>query len=88
MANVEKIKARIREIAARPKNVTLADIEWVMSQLEQFEEFAVVGNVHRKAWVSKDTSFSVCTHHKGRKQIKPVYVSHFLNAMTKIGWYE
>jgi hypothetical protein len=88
MASAEKIRARIRNIAARPNNTTLADIEWVMSQLGQFEEFEVVGNVHRKAWSSKETSFSVCTHHKGRKQIKSVYVSHFLNAMMEIGWYE
>jgi hypothetical protein len=88
MSNHRMIRARIREIADRPKNVTLADIEWVMNQLEQFEPFKVVGNVHRKAWSSQDVTFSVCTHHKGRKQIKPIYVSHFLNAMMKIGWYE
>lgn len=88
MASAEKIRFRIREIASRPRNVTLGDIEWVMNQLAEFEEVEVVGNEHRKAWSLGGCTFSVCTHHRGAKQIKPVYVKSFLNAMIGTGWYE
>lgn len=88
MPSAEKIRSRIHEIASKPKNVTLGDIEWVMNQLRDFEEITVVGNEHRKAWTIDDVTFGVCTHHRGAKQIKPVYVKSFLNAMIETGWYE
>jgi hypothetical protein len=88
MASEEKIKARILGIAVKPKNVTLADIEWVMNQLKQFGEVVVSENVHRKVWCFDGALFSVCPHHKGNKQLKPAYVKDFLNAMIKTGWYE
>jgi hypothetical protein len=88
MASAEKIRLRIRQIASRPRNVTLGDIEWVMNQLRDFEDITVVGNEHRKAWTIRDETFGVCTHHRGVKQIKPAYVKSFLNAMINTGWYE
>lgn len=88
MADAKKIRARIVEIATRPQNVTLADIEWVMGQLGQFGHVEVSGNVHMKLWRFEDAIFSVCTHRGGGKQIKAIYVRNFLNAMIKTGWYE
>src|ERR1700722_15771677 len=74
MASADKIRARIRELASRPKNVTLNEIEWVMSQLDQFAEVTLLANVHAYMWAIDGESFSVCTHHKGSKQVKPIYV--------------
>ena len=88
MASVEKIKTRILQIAAKPKNVTLGDIEWVMSQLNQFGEVTESRNVHRIVWCIDGALFSVCPHHKGGKQLKVAYVKAFLNAMIETGWYE
>ena len=88
MASEEKIRARILEIAEKPKNVTLADIDWVMNQLKRFGDVDVSENVHRKVWCFEGALFSVCPHHKGSKQLKPAYVNEFLNAMMKTGWYE
>ena len=88
MASKEKIKAKILEIAAGPKNVTLADIDWVMNQLKQFGTVIVSENVHRKVWCFEGELFSVCPHHKGSKQLKLPYVKEFLNVMIKTGWYE
>jgi hypothetical protein len=88
MASVEKIKTRILQIAAKPKNVTLGDIEWVMNQLKQFGKVDESGNVHQRVWCFDGALFSVCPHHKGSKQLKPAYVKEFLNAMIKTGWYE
>jgi hypothetical protein len=88
MAAAEKIRERILEIANRPNNVTLADIDWVMNQLKQFGKVIATQNVHRKVWCFEGALFSVCPHHKGRKQLKPAYVNEFLKAMMKTGWYE
>jgi hypothetical protein len=88
MAVADKIKARISEIADRPKNVTLTDIEWVMNQLRQFGNVEVSSNGHWRLYCLDGEAFSVCPHHKGSKQIKPCYVSNFLNVMIKTGWYE
>lgn len=88
MASAEKIRARILEIAAKPNNVILADIDWVMNQLRQFGDVQVTHNVHRKVWCFDGALFSVCPHHKGSKQLKSAYVKEFLNAMIKTGWYE
>lgn len=88
MATANKIKELILEIASKPNNVTLADIERVMRMLESFGTVTVKGNVHRKMWCFQGALFGVCTHHRGSKQLNPAYVKEFLNAMMKTGWYE
>jgi hypothetical protein len=88
MATADKIRERIREIVSRPKNVTLSDIEWVMGQLEGFARVRLTTNVHAHIWTIDGETFSVCTHRKGSKQVKAVYVKSFLIAMVKTGWYE
>jgi hypothetical protein len=88
MASEEKIRSRILEIASRPRNVTLADIDWVMSQLAHYEEIVVNENEHSKSWSLAEATFSLCTHHPGNKQLKFPYVRAFLKAMSTIGWYE
>jgi hypothetical protein len=87
MASAEKIRMRILEIASRPENVTLADIDWVMNQLKQFGKVTSKQNVHWKVWCFDGALFSVCPHHKN-KQLKSPYVKEFLKAMIKTGWYE
>jgi len=88
MASADKIKARIREIANRQNNVTLSDIEWVMSQLKRIATVTLTTNVHANIWTIDGELFTVCTHHKGSKQLKSPYVKSFLNAMTNTGWYD
>ena len=88
MASADKIRARIREIGNRQRNVTLGDIEWVMSQLEQFAQVTLMTNVHTHQWTIDGVPFNVCIHHKGSKQLKAPYVKSFLNAMIDTGWYD
>jgi hypothetical protein len=88
MASADKIRARIREIANRQKNVTLSEIEWVMSHLGQFAKVTLLKNVHAHLWTIDGETFTVCIHNRGSKQLKPVYVKSFLNAMVNTGWYE
>ena len=89
MADAEKIKGSIAEIAQRRNNVTLQEIEWVVRQLRRY-----YGNVasrdarHGKLFRVGSQRFMVNAHHPGSKQVKPYSVDDFLEAMTELGWYE
>jgi hypothetical protein len=89
MAELKKIKARIAELAARPKNVTFAEIEWVVDRLEE-HGYAV----RKKEWehgvkiAINSQRFNICLHNRGSKQLKPCYVYEFINAMTELELYE
>jgi hypothetical protein len=88
MKSAEQIKTLILDIARRPKNVSLADIEKVMNQLKQFEQVEVYGNSQSKAWSFKNASFNICTCHRGGAHLKLAHVQEFLKVMNSIGWYE
>jgi hypothetical protein len=87
-ARREKIKRSVQEIAGRKHNVTLAEIERVMSQLGDHCTVTSVENGHQRMYAIDGVRFGVCTHHPGRKQIKAIYVKEFLRAMSETGWYE
>jgi hypothetical protein len=88
MADAEKIKRTIREIAGRKQNVTLAEIERVMNQLKGHCAVTSIENDHQRMYAIDGVRFSICTHHPGTKQIKAIYVKQFLRAMAETGWYE
>jgi len=90
MADEARIREFIRELAQRPKNVTLEEIQWVVNQLSAFETVGTprktkhgwlfrVGNAH---------PFMVNSHNPGSKQVKAYSVKAFLEVMINIGWYE
>lgn len=94
MAELGRIRERIRELAGRRKNVTLAEIEWVVNQLGRcgyqvstrktlYAHLYVVGSA-----VAGKARFAVCPHNKDAKQVKTCYVDEFLNAMVRLGLYE
>ena len=89
MANIDKIRETIGKIGQPPKNVTAAEIEWVINQLEQ-HGFQVRRRktLHGILYVVNSSRFSICTHHPGSKQIRACYVHEFLRAMMEIGLYE
>jgi hypothetical protein len=94
MADFGRIRERICELAGRRKNVTLAEIEWVMNQLGRSGyHVSARKTLHAYLYVVGDAvvgkaRFAVCPHNKGAKQIKSCYVDEFLNAMIKLGLYE
>lgn len=90
MADIEKIRGVISEIALRRKNVSAEEIERVVNQLKQhgFSVRPSRKTPHGVLYGIGSVRFSVCTHHKGSKQIKPAYVDAFLDAMIELGLYE
>lgn len=90
MATLDKIKEHIAQIAARPKNVTAAELEWVVGQLKQ-QGFNVRGprkTRHGELYGVGSHRFQICTHNPGSKQVKRCYVLDFLRAMSELGLYE
>ena len=87
--DAEEIREEIRAIARHPHNVTFADIERVVRNLEPF--YAHVKATKRKhSWLFEvgDQTFSVSDHNKGRRQVKVSYVDNFIDAMINLRWYE
>jgi hypothetical protein len=89
MAELKKIKARIQELAGRPRNVRLSEIEWVVKNLglNGFQTRAA-SNVHQTVFTVNGKKFGVCTHLGGSSQLRPEYVRQFLNAMIDLGLYD
>lgn len=88
MASLERIKNAIRDIADRPKNVTVDEIEWVINQLGQFYRVSSRTARHGKLFTVSNCRFMVCLHNPGSKQVKSCYVGVFIDAMTELGLYE
>ena len=88
MASLEEIRGRIRVIASRPKNVTFEEIQWVVSQLQQFYSVKERTAKHGTLFSIAGQRFMVSGHNPGRKQVKKYCVDDFINAMVELGLYE
>jgi hypothetical protein len=90
MADLKKIKATIKEIAGRRANVTIQEIEWVVSQLKQngYKTESHTAGDHQTIFTVETEIFGICTHHRGGRQLKRWYVNAFMNAMIKLGLYD
>lgn len=89
MADLKRVQARIAELAGRRKNVTIEEMEWVVSQLKALGyDTNVRGTQHNKMFRVGRAFFSVCSHNKGSRQVKSCYVDNFLKAMIELELYE
>ncbi len=91
MATEQKIREAIADIAARPRNVTLDEIEWVVKQLEAYfpkDAVRVRDTRHGRLYRIGSQTFMVNFHNPGSKQVKSYSVDDFIDAMTELGWYE
>ena len=97
MVDLDRIKAKISDIAHRRTSVTIAEIKWVVSQLGQLEGCEVSLRPTGKGGHSvlfrvkvggESQRFNVATHNPGSKEIKPVYVDEFVDAMIELGLHE
>lgn len=88
MSDAGRIKRTIADIAQRRKNVTLDEIEWVITQLGQYYEVGSRNARHGKLFRVATRRFMVNFHSPGSKQVKPYSVDDFIDAMVELGWYE
>ena len=85
MKDEKNIKAAIREIAQRRKNVSLDEIQNVV---EQIGGELVRKTRHGPLFRVGSRRFMINAHNPGSKQIKAYSVDDFIEAMTELGWYE
>lgn len=90
MADIEKIRHTIADIAQRRNNVMISEIDWVLARLGEhgFNVREARKTKHGMLYGVESCRFSICTHHSGSKQVKACYVDDFVNAMIEIGLYE
>jgi hypothetical protein len=89
MANLKRVKTRIREIAeGNRKNITIEDIRWVVNNLKQ-NGYATkeTGSGHVLFRVG-NKRFGVCEHNPGSSHVKRCYVDDSIDIMIDLGLYE
>jgi hypothetical protein len=90
MANLERLKRDIADIAQRRKHVTALEIQRVMSQLEACN-YTVSERpcTHGRLYTVKGVlPFVVCEHNRGSQFVKSCYVKAFLGAMAQLDLFE
>jgi len=89
MAELDQIRERIRDIAARKENVMLSEITWVVDRLKEHGYRTSCRDAkHGKLFGVGTQRFMVNVHNRGNKQVKPYSIRAFANAMIDLGLYE
>ncbi len=89
MADIRRIKARIRAIAeGNRKNVTVEDIRWVVSNLGRNGYLTKESGTGHLLFRVGNKRFGVCEHNPGSSQIKRCYVDDFIGVMIDLDLYE
>jgi hypothetical protein len=85
--DIERIRAKIAEIATRPKHVHFDEIVGLLdNHIKNIcGSYNHHGNPHHAFTVGQET-FNIAKPHKGF--VKKVYVTRFLEAMEALGLYE
>jgi len=83
----QRIRARIREMAANPKAVRFDEIENLLDTHIRplFPDYSHHGNPHHAFTVGGQT-FNIAKPHSGR--VKKPYIMKFLDAMEIVGLYD
>ncbi len=89
MADIQRIRAVIAEIAKRRHNVQLAEIQWVVRVVTQLKqngyEVSSRTNAHQHLFRVNGRRFGVCHHNPGSKPIKACCANEFLDRMADLG---
>lgn len=88
MASLDRVRADIRELANRPKNVEFDEVQRIVKQLGEFYATSSRSTRHGTLFNVGGRRFFVCSHNPGNAQIKKCYVDDFIDAMTDLGLYE
>ncbi len=85
--DLQRIRAKIREMAASPKNVRFDEIENLLDThiRPYFPDYSHHGNPHHAFTVGGQT-FNIARPHSGC--VKKPYIMKFLDAMEIIGLYD
>jgi len=83
----QRIRAKIREMAASPKNVRFDEIENLLDMHIRplFPDYSHHGNPHHAFTVGGQT-FNIAKPHAGR--VKRTYIMNFLDAMEMVDLYD
>jgi len=81
-----RIKEEIAELALRPNSVRFAELERIVSRLQEvgYDTQSKAGRHSHLLRVNTER-VTVCTHNPKRKELKPVYVRNFLQSMKALG---
>jgi len=90
MADLERVRAKIREIAGgNRKNVSIDDIRWVVVRLGiNGYEVNERKTIHQMLFRVGHVRFGVCVHNPGNRHVKRCYVDEFVRAMIDWDLYE
>lgn len=90
MADLDAVKSFIGKLAQRPSNVTVDEIEWVLTQLRDHHGYTVKCRQTKHCLLFRvgDQRFGVNVHNPGNKQVKRYSVKDFLSAMIELELFE
>ena len=85
--DIERIRAKIADIAAQPKHVRFEELVTLLdNHISRLCRYNHHGNPHH-AFTVNDETFNISKPHGGGF-VKKVYVMKFLEAMEALGLYE
>jgi hypothetical protein len=90
MADLKRIQEQILSMEGRPNNVEESEITRILRKLrdEHGIDAGWRDTGHGKScWIGNST-FSICTHNRGSKQLKACYVKAFIKATMEAGIYD
>jgi hypothetical protein len=88
MADLDKIKERIADIAQRPRTVELSEIEWVVNNLAKCGYDVKTKDArHGRLFQVNEQTFMV-NHHTRNKHVRAYSVKDFVSAMIELGLYD
>ena len=90
MDEIQEIKDCIQAIAGRVNNVLESEIVQIMERLGRngYSVKSRPAGDHAILFTINNLSLSICTHHRGSRQLKPPYVRRFLKVMIELELYE
>jgi 5-enolpyruvylshikimate-3-phosphate synthase len=89
MADLDRIKRDIKQIAQRQRGTRFREIKRVVDQLSEIG-FTVSSRSANETHLFRvnDQLWGVCTHNRGSQHVKSVYVRAFLLAMANLDLYD
>jgi hypothetical protein len=88
MADLEKIKERIRDIDQRRQNVVPSEITWVVNNLANCGYDVKAKDARHGTLFQVNEQTFMVNHHTGNKQVRAYSVKDFISAMIELDLYD